>query len=301
MSYLYVPGMEDSTWDSDSQFQTLERCCSWRGKPRALRSWKRGCARATWIKRLSGRISAPSTASRGVESWIASLRESRASRGLSPARSAASTTSDTSAKSSFGSLARWDRTSSSWKTCQASFGWDSPTFLGDWPNSGSMRSGACSPARESVPLIDGSASSCWPIGGAWPTPRTITGGAESAERKKELGRTASGGGDIQAAAQNWPTPDTGCHKGSSQVGQRRGQLDEAAEQKWPSPPLAPQVPQGTGPASPSGATRRRLNPTFVEWLMGLPAGWTASECLATAWTRWWALMRSALLQGESYD
>ena len=46
---------------------------------------------------------------------------------------------------------------------------------------------------------------------------------------------------------------------------------------------------------------RRLNPTFVEWLMGLPAGWTASECSATAWTRWWALMRSALLQGESYD
>jgi hypothetical protein len=33
----------------------------------------------------------------------------------------------------------------------------------------------------------------------WPTPRTITGGAESAERKQELGRTASGGGDLQAA------------------------------------------------------------------------------------------------------
>ena len=40
----------------------------------------------------------------------------------------------------------------------------------------------------------------------WPTPRTITGGAESAERKQELGRTESGGGDLQASAQNWPTP-----------------------------------------------------------------------------------------------
>ncbi len=41
-----------------------------------------------------------------------------------------------------------------------------------------------------------------------PTPRTITGGAESAERKQELGRTASGGGDIQAAAllAGWGTP-----------------------------------------------------------------------------------------------
>jgi hypothetical protein len=43
---------------------------------------------------------------------------------------------------------------------------------------------------------------------AWPTPKTPTGGPESAERKQELGRTESGGGDLQAVATlaNWPTP-----------------------------------------------------------------------------------------------
>jgi hypothetical protein len=42
----------------------------------------------------------------------------------------------------------------------------------------------------------------------WPTPRTPTGGAESAEREKELGRKNSGGGDLQAAAQlvGWSSP-----------------------------------------------------------------------------------------------
>ena len=40
----------------------------------------------------------------------------------------------------------------------------------------------------------------------WPTPRTLTGGAESGERKKELGREESGGGDLQSAAKLWPTP-----------------------------------------------------------------------------------------------
>jgi len=40
----------------------------------------------------------------------------------------------------------------------------------------------------------------------WPTPRTLTGGAESAERKRELGREESGGGDLQSAAKLWPTP-----------------------------------------------------------------------------------------------
>lgn len=34
----------------------------------------------------------------------------------------------------------------------------------------------------------------------WATPRTITGGPESAERKQELGRTNSGGGDLQSQA-----------------------------------------------------------------------------------------------------
>ena len=93
----------------------------------------------------------------------------------------------------------------------------------------------------------------------WPTPRTITGGAESQERKQELGRTESGGGDLQAAARlwqtpkgsaagetsrsgerkgeellggqakNWMTPSANDYKGSSKEGQRRGQLSEQTE------------------------------------------------------------------------
>ena len=42
----------------------------------------------------------------------------------------------------------------------------------------------------------------------WPTPRTPTGGAESAERKKALGRMESGGGDLQSVAvmAGWCSP-----------------------------------------------------------------------------------------------
>ena len=43
--------------------------------------------------------------------------------------------------------------------------------------------------------------------GSWPTPRTPTGGAESGERKQALGRTESGGGDLQAVAlASWRSP-----------------------------------------------------------------------------------------------
>jgi hypothetical protein len=41
--------------------------------------------------------------------------------------------------------------------------------------------------------------------------------------------------DLTAQVHNWPTPDANCHKGSTQPGQRVGQLDEAAEVLWATP------------------------------------------------------------------
>jgi hypothetical protein len=112
----------------------------------------------------------------------------------------------------------------------------------------------------------------------WPTPRAITGGAESAQRKQELGRSRSGGSDLQAEAQNWPTPGANDHKGTAKVGQRRGQLDEAAEQKFQTSPYlpGPPAPKETGATSPS-TSGLRLNHLFVEWLMGFPFGWISFE------------------------
>jgi hypothetical protein len=164
-----------------------------------------------------------------------------------------------------------------------------------------------------------------PFAQMWPTPRTVTGGGESGERKRELGRTASGGGDLQAAAAMWPTPtsedgeSTGHRPSthtsgattltaasrswatprSSDVGPRGGTTgfglrNEVAAwatpsaQMWRSenpeqspehaPPLSRQVLRITPPgreSSPSDPTsRQRLNPAFVEWLMGWPEGWS---------------------------
>jgi hypothetical protein len=77
----------------------------------------------------------------------------------------------------------------------------------------------------------------------WPTPRTPTGGAESGERKKQLGRTESGGGDLQAAAQiaGWPTPDANAGERHGQHPERRNPErtftinDAARTAGWPTP------------------------------------------------------------------
>jgi hypothetical protein len=139
----------------------------------------------------------------------------------------------------------------------------------------------------------------------WATPRTITGGAESAERKQELGRADSGGGDLQSQAQLWQTPATDSFR--SRGGDRKDEmgLDQQARffptpaaREYRSPNLTPdaerrgtdkgqqlqnfvahslpvpQTPDGQPSSEPGQTSRQRLNPRFVEWLMGFPPGWT---------------------------
>ena len=118
----------------------------------------------------------------------------------------------------------------------------------------------------------------------WPTPRTITGGAESSERKQELGRTESGGSDLQSAAANWPTPATrdyrspnsASHMDRSTGAKHLDQLPNFIKHSF-----LPDLPTSTpGDKSPNTSTRR-LNPDFVDWLMGLIPGWTDYAPLET--------------------
>lgn len=178
----------------------------------------------------------------------------------------------------------------------------------------------------------------------WATPRTLTGGGESAARKQELGREDSGGGDLQAQTQLWQTPATDSFRRrggdrSDEMGldqqarffptpagrdyrtpnreprtdrvgpkageqlqnfvehcldSRQGQAtldgltssenDQTSLQLWPTPRREPgthSVVNGKRyETSLEYVVReqkdetRRLNPRFVEWLMGFPITWT---------------------------
>jgi hypothetical protein len=117
------------------------------------------------------------------------------------------------------------------------------------------------------------------------TPRTLTGGAESAERKQELGRTESGGGDLQAQAEMvaWSSPSARDWKdtpgmsatGINPDGSERTRLDQLPRQAQ----LADSGETSSGSPAPT-AERGRLNPAHSRWLMGYPPAWDA--CGVTA-------------------
>ena len=94
----------------------------------------------------------------------------------------------------------------------------------------------------------------------WPTPRTITGGPESAKRKKELGRMNSGGSDLQAEVlENWPT----VHGNLGNNGPSGTELGFAVGQA------------GRENRSTNGKPRGSLNSAWVAQLMGWPEEYVA--------------------------
>lgn len=196
---------------SDALCQALSRSVTWRGKPRQPASWKRACRTHPWLAHLSGLTCAASTDDDGLAGYLDSLRGSHASLTRSPASAGATQTTEAMERTaldpcptSCGSWAKLDPPWSCSKTSQPGLWGDTSDQLArsyqDWVTRSRTR---CSSLRRTLAqaIAENGSSS-------WPTPRTVTGGAESAERKKELGREKAGGGVLQAATQSWMSPRT---------------------------------------------------------------------------------------------
>src|SRR5690606_31819499 len=101
----------------------------------------------------------------------------------------------------------------------------------------------------------------------WPTPQTH----DTRQRGNTMADNHHYPHDLSNAAEGWPTPKSRDWKGGQGAKERHSpDLDKVAEASFPQ--AATPTP---GEPSPSNGGRPYLNPSFVEWLMGLPAGWTS--------------------------
>jgi hypothetical protein len=125
-----------------------------------------------------------------------------------------------------------------------------------------MRDGECWELPMSARPIGASAS------GLWPTPHGFSkDGKSNGPSGNELGRAVNLA--TPTAQGMWPTPTRRDHKGGADWSKRtrNGKPRKESDQTLPD-----MVEQSGG----------SLNPTWVEWLMGWPLGWTDLGASATA-------------------
>lgn len=257
----------------------------------------------------SGTTCGLSTGDRGAEKSTVSAEASRAK--TSPLRERARGSTEREAGCGASSrvlLAKYDQNTRSWKTPQCSLFGDSDECLAIFPKSGMMRNGLLWELTMSEPHTDASES------GFWRTPDTGAGGEISADKAADFaaGKRRASGSVIQIRlcdqvrhAQLWPTPTVCGNNNRKGLTKTSGDgLATAVSKTYPTPKcqdagaalfdrhksnlgevIHDQYLNG-GNATPQTKSAR-LNPNWVEWLMGWPIGYTDSKPLATDKFRSW--------------
>lgn len=129
--WVYVPSTQSASAPvseglisaSDWRFQMLAQSATLSTKHSPPKSWHRAWKTKPWMKRLCGRISEPSTASRGVEQWISSLADIRVSPFPSLADALESAIRDTCGPTFDALLEKYSLRAASSKMLQDTFDW----------------------------------------------------------------------------------------------------------------------------------------------------------------------------------
>jgi hypothetical protein len=184
-------------------------------------------------------------------------------------------------------FAHYDPDTSSWRTSQQSLFEDLTSSPQTWPRSGMTSNGTAYQRQPSAPLTAAT------DGGAWPTPvRSDSGGSTGWGLRNVVNGRPAWGHD------KWPTPrasdaDKG-GRGDLLAMVRTGK--PSGRKHWPTPTswlgrrnshtfipsklrhdgASVELTDAIGQDQPE-TVGGQLNPTWVEWLMGFPDGWTDLE------------------------
>ena len=262
-----------------------------------LREWKAG----NLMRLRSGAISSHFLGRTFRDWWISSLVATRVSHSVPQASEPEQTTQDTSGPLFQPELLSCDQASVSLKTSKDISRWGCPTLSKTWDAWVIEQRGAYSVRLSAARLIKESAYSSVQ---SWPTPNaadSLQGGTTQGNRKSpNLSIAAFGPADPVnpnthgSRPEWWGTPAANdanktphCEINSKQAGLVRSVGREEAK-AWATPrcSMAQDKQEDSGKhrlgEQAQNGTTGKLNPRWVETLMGLPVGWTMPSCQSPA-------------------
>jgi len=212
---------------------------------------------------------------------ISYVEEFLASPGVSPGSSEAQKMTAISGRRWLPLLKSYGLNLSLAKMCEAllTSHWASSAAFLTWKASGIKPSHLLFQLAPSMPRTEEIGSGLWPTAQAWDGKR----GPRKPDGKRGMALS-----DL-AAPQMWPTPHANCHTGAGSHGDG-GDNIQTAVRMWPTPTASDYKGSGPTVIRRDGKNRLndrldytteqraqnggQLNPTWVEWLMGFPTGWT---------------------------
>lgn len=271
-----------------------ERSLMWRSKHSPWRIWLRRWNRGFWMSHLFGRILKPSIQTRFVTKYTSSLPAILANHFRSRAKGRARKTLDTFGQLLRESLTKSNRHGVSSKMSRDIFRKGSTKFIVTLKKWATQLRRDCLAQQKSVLHICG--KDCL----FWPTIQIADSKMAKANKR--------GNPHLNYMLRNWPTPQLSEYKGQSQRGQHQPtdrltnlvifnglpgpgnhNTDGNIRGLWATPAVGDcSGNHGGGQARSlrTDVTPARLNPNWVEQLMGLPVGWTDCDCSVTALCRY---------------
>jgi hypothetical protein len=292
----FVPDTEGLSLDLEERAWILESSAMWRSKPSSKPTWLRRLKKGGWMTHLSTRILKPSLHQSFEEKFVDSLVATPANRSVAQGSEKAKMTQDTYGHISESTSGQLDLFGAFSKMSEVTPRWGYGESCPIWKKMVTERSMACSARRKQARLTNASDASSLR---GWATPQA-SDHVEGARTAKESNQKCLGR-DLNQM-ENWPTPRAG-NPGSRKPGTGGKILAEEAKKhngppapeksntsgknqgSWPTPRVGghekaeTSIKRGRG-VSLTGAVAKdatqtpKLNPNWVEQLMGLSTGWT---------------------------
>jgi hypothetical protein len=255
----FVPDTEGLNLELDEQAWMLEQSAMWRSKPSAAPTWQRRLKKGGWITHLSGRILKPSLHESFVEKYTDSLVDIHANHSVAQASDKEKKTQDTYGHTSSSTSGQLDLFGAFGKMSKDTPRWGYGESCPIWKKKVIDARSAYSVRKKLAHHTKGNECS------SWPTPQASEGKAN----RHRNNPNAKGSQEwlTTKVMDTWPTPRAG-NPGSRKPGTGGKILAEEAKIHNGLQDQEKSNTSGKNHGSP------KLNPSWVEQLMGLSTGWT---------------------------